>query len=229
MRGHRVRTTMAAMSLTTTGLTTTLAENDEFVRALHHGVKNNFQLIASLINLQKRMLSPERRGEVRFVEEHVQCMAAAYRIVTVKDGMVQVALRDLVSEAVDALRQIAGIGRHSVNVELPASDRFIRIEQAVTLGLYLAVLVPPYLDAARDPGGVLRVAVALEEPGRAVVSVAATGEWKTPSNPLLRRLATAYLQQLFAEIDPTAEPGGTRVRIRLLPLKAAHLEGVGPG
>ena len=64
----------------------TLTDNDGFVRELHHRVKNNFQLIASLVSLQKRMLPPDRRSEVRFVEEHVQCMAAAYRIVTVTDG-----------------------------------------------------------------------------------------------------------------------------------------------
>jgi hypothetical protein len=210
-------------------LATTLSDEDGFVRELHHRVKNNFQLVASLINLQKRMLPPDRRREVRFVEEHVQCMAVAYRIVTVKDGTVQVALRDLVAEVVDALRQIAGIGPPNVSVQLPASDCFVRIEQAVTLGLYLAVLVPPYLDAARAHGGALHVAVALEEPGRAVVSVAVTGEGTTPSDPLRRRLAAAYLRQLLAEVDPTTEPGATRVRIRLLPLQAMHFEDVGPG
>jgi len=210
-------------------LMTTLTDNDGFVRELHHRVKNNFQLIASLINLQKRMLSPDRRGEVRFVEEHVQCMAAAYRMVIVKDGTVQVALRDLVSEVVDALRQIAGVGRPSVNLELPTSDCFVRIDQAVTLGLYLAVLVPPYLDAVAALDGALRIAVALEEPGRAVVSVAATGEWTAPPNPLRRRLATAYLRQLFAEVDPATEPGAIRVLIRLLPLQTAHFDGAGPG
>jgi hypothetical protein len=75
----------------------------------------------------------------------------------------------------------------------------------------------------------LHVAVALEEPGRAVVSVAVTGEGTTPSDPLRRRLAAAYLRQLLAEVDPTTEPGATRVRIRLLPLQAMHFEDVGPG
>jgi hypothetical protein len=205
-----------------------LADNDGFVLELHHRVKNNFQLIASLISLQKRMLPPERRGEARFVEEHVQCMAVAYRIVAVQDGTVQVALRDLVSEVVDALRQIAGVGRASVSVELPSSDCFIRIDQAVTMGLYLAVLVPPYLDAASAAGGMLHVAIVLEDPGRAVLSIAAAGEWTAPSNPLRRRLAAEYLRQLYAEVDPTTEPGTFRVRIRLLPLRAPHIGGLGP-
>jgi hypothetical protein len=209
-------------------LTGSVADNDGFVRELHHRVKNNFQIIASLINLQKRMLPVDRRGEVRFVEEHVQSMAAAYRIVTVTDGMVQVALRDLVAEVVDALRQIAGVGRGSVNVELPAGDCFVRIDQAVAMALYLAVLVPPYLDATDAQGHVLQVAIKVEDPDRAVLSVATPWKAKIPANQLRRRLASAYLRQLFGEIDPTTEPGSTRVRIHLQSPHAAQGEAARP-
>jgi hypothetical protein len=202
------------------------ADNDGFVRELHHRVKNNFQIIASLVNLQKRMLPAERRGEVRFVEEHVQCMAAAYRIVTVMDGTVQVALRDLVSEVIDSLRQIAGLGRDRLTIELPASDCFIRIDQAVAMGLYLAVLVPPYLDATAALGGMLRIAIDVEDPDCAVLSLQAAKEVTLASDPLRRRLASAYLRQLFAQVDPATDPGATRVRIRLQPLQpAVHVGG----
>ena len=206
----------------------TLADNDEFVRELHHRVKNNFQTIASLIHLQKRMLPPDRRGEARFVEEQVQCMAAAYRIATVTHGIVQLALRDLVSDVIDELRQIAGVNRDRVNVELPVNDCYIHMDQAVSMGLYLGVLVPPYLDAAGAPGGTLRVAVALEEPSYAVLSIAMVREAAIESNPLRRRLAAAFMRQLSAEVDPATEPGALRVRIRLLPLEAASFAGLGP-
>jgi hypothetical protein len=206
----------------------TLADNDEFVRELHHRVKNNFQTIASLIHLQKRMLPLDRRGEVRFVEEQVQCMAAAYRIVTVVNGIVQLALRDLVSDVIDELRQIAGVSRDRVNVELPAADCCISMDQAVSMGLYLAVLVPPYLDAAAAPGGALRIAVALEDPAFAVLSIAAVQQAAIASNPLRRRLVAAFMRQLSAEVDPASEPGALRVRIRLLPLEAASFGGFGP-
>ena len=206
----------------------TLADNDEFVRELHHRVKNNFQTIASLIHLQKRMLPPDRRGEARFVEEQVQCMAAAYRIAMVANGIVQLALRDLVSDVIDELRQIAGVNRDRVNVELPVNDCYIHMDQAVSMGLYLGVLVPPYLDAAGAPGGTLRVAVALEEPSYAVLSIAMVREAAIESNPLRRRLAAAFMRQLSAEVDPATEPGALRVRIRLLPLEAASFAGLGP-
>ncbi len=196
-------------------LSSSISDHDAFVRELHHRVKNNFQIIASLVNLQKRMLPADRRSEVRFVEEHVQCMAAAYRIVTVTDAIVQVALSELVSEGVDVLRQIAGVGRDSVIVELPTNDCAIRMDQAIAMALYLAVLVPPYLDAAAAPGTTVRIAIELPDPEHAVLSVVTGGNVTIPPNPLRRRLATAYLRQLHATADPTVGPGATRVRIRL--------------
>jgi len=85
-----------------------MPDRDDFLRELHHRVKNNFQIIASLMNLQKRMLPPERRNDLRFVEEHVQSMAVAYRIVSASTEMVQVPIDELVREVGDNLRQIAG-------------------------------------------------------------------------------------------------------------------------
>ncbi len=203
-------------------LTNSAADNDGFLRELHHRVKNNFQIIASLINLQKRMLPADRRGEARFVEEHVQSMAAAYRIVTVSDGTVQVSLGDLVSDVLDTLRQIAELNRGSIELTLPATPCFIRIDQAVAMGLYLAVLVPPYLDAAAGLAAVVHVGIEMEDPRRVTLSIRTAKEAIIPPDPLRRRLTAAYLRQLFAEVEPGSDPGQTRVRIRLQSLQAAQ-------
>ena len=48
-----------------------LPDQVTLVRELNHRVKNNFQIIASLMNLRKRMMPPERREDIRFIEEHV--------------------------------------------------------------------------------------------------------------------------------------------------------------
>jgi hypothetical protein len=193
-----------------------ISDKDAFLRELHHRVKNNFQMIASLINLQKRMLPAERRSEVRFVEEHVQSMAVAYRTVIATDGIVQVVLGDLVSEVVDGLRQIAGANRNAVVLDLPVGECIVRIEQAIAVGLYLAVLLPPYLDVVNERGGSLRVALNCSDPERSVLTVTTGGGGIAP-DALRQRLGTAYLRQLRAELDATAPPGTIRVRFRLQP------------
>jgi Histidine kinase len=209
-------------------LASSLSDNDGFVRELHHRVKNNFQVIASLVSLRKRSLPPDRRDEVRFVEETLQGVAAAYRLVTVTDRAARVALGDMVADVVDALRRIAGIGRDSVSVELPVNDCLIPIDQAITMGLYLAALLPPYLDAAMAIDSTLRVAIVLDDPEYAALSIVTAQRATLPRDPLRQRLVAAYRRQLSAEVDPTTEPGAVRVRIRLLPLQAANVGDLGP-
>jgi hypothetical protein len=198
--------------------TTSQADNDGFARELHHRVKNNFQIITSLISLRKRMLPSDHRAEARLIEEHVQCMAAADRIVVVTDGTVQVALRGLVLEAVGALRQIAGVHRDQVGIELPTSDYFIPFDQAVAIGLYLAILLPPYLDASATHDGMLRIAVIVEEPDRATLSIATARPATIGSDPLRQRLAAAYVRRLSAEVSAPDGRGNCLTRFRLLPM-----------
>jgi two-component sensor histidine kinase len=76
----------------------TADERDGLVRELHHRVKNNLQIIVSLMNVQKRMLPQERRGEIRFLEEHVQSMAAAYRVVYASGELTKVSIDELIRE-----------------------------------------------------------------------------------------------------------------------------------
>ncbi len=85
-----------------------IADRKDLVRELHHRVKNNLQIIVSLMNVQKRMLPAERRGEIRFLEEHVQSMAAAYRVVYACGELVKVPMDDLIREVVAGLVENCG-------------------------------------------------------------------------------------------------------------------------
>ena len=137
--------------------------------------------------------------------------------------MVQVALEDLVSDVVDALRQIAGMGsRKSCRLNCRRRHCFVRIDQAVAMGLYLAVVVPPYLDAAAGLGACCASALRWKTPNACDVVIATAKEATIVTDPLRRRLAAAYLRQLIAEVEPGSDPGATRVQIRLQSLQAAR-------
>jgi hypothetical protein len=173
-----------------------MADRDDFLRELHHRVKNNFQIIASLMNLQKRMLTPERRNDLRFVEEHVQSMAVAYRIVSTSSEMVQVPIEELIREVVDNLRQIAGAKPDDVLYELSQAGAEIELNQGIVLGLYLAALLPPYLDRAAAGGAAVRIRHTVVD-GMLTVEVA--GGEPIEMDFMRRRLIDSYIRQLRAE------------------------------
>ena len=113
---------------------TTADERDALVRELHHRVKNNLQIIVSLMNVQKRMLPPERRSEIRFLEEHVQAIAAAYRVVYASGEMIKVSIDELIREVVSGLVEVAGGKADGVETADCKAHMMINLDQAITLG-----------------------------------------------------------------------------------------------
>jgi hypothetical protein len=191
-----------------------MPDRDDFLRELHHRVKNNFQIIASLMNLQKRMLPPERRSDLRFVEEHVQSMAVAYRIVSASAELVQVPIDELIREVGDNLRQIAGARPGSLQYDLSQAGAEIELNQGIVLGLYLAVVLPPLLDHVVAAGGLVRVRIIVAD-GELMVAIAGDPAFEIVMDFMRRRLIDSYIRQLRGETPETAQPGELSVRFML--------------
>lgn len=181
------------------------------IRELNHRVKNNLQIIVSLMNLQKRMMPPERREDIRFIEEHVQSMSVAYRLVYATRSMIDVSLTELVTEVVSGLRQIAGLGEEHLRLDADASDALIGLDLAIALALYLAVLLPPYLDQAIATAGGITITLTVVAN---LLTLTISGTWTTMTrvDSLRARLMQAYAGQLNAEIFPAATYGAERLR-----------------
>jgi hypothetical protein len=177
---------------------TNVDDREALVRELHHRVKNNLQIIVSLMNLQKRMLPPERRSEIRFLEEHVQAIAAAYRVVYASGEMIKVSIDELIREVVAGLVEVAGGKADGIETADCKAHMMINLDQAITLGLYLAVTVPPMLDAAYAAGGAVRLSTRLEE-DHVCLEIAGAVPVDTLFDALRERLIDGHLKQLGAE------------------------------
>ena len=172
-------------------------ERDALVRELHHRVKNNLQIIVSLMNVQKRMLPAGRRNEIRFLEEHVQAMAAAYRVVYASGEMIKVSIDGLIREVVAGLVELAGGKSDGVETADCKAHMMINLDQAITLGLYLAVTLPPMLDAAYAVGRTVRLSTRLEEQ-HVCLEIAGAVPVDNLFEPLRERLIDGHLSQLGA-------------------------------
>jgi hypothetical protein len=189
------------------------------VRELNHRVKNNFQIIASLINLMKRVADPKTRGEIRFIEEHVTSMAVAYRLVYATSPMVEVAASELLLEIVAALRVIAGLPPDQMIIEGSGLHGTIGLDQAIALGLYLSVSLPPYLDRALVSRGHVVLTTDTDDE-RLRLSI--VGDWTDPIafDFLRRKLMVAYVRQLGARMDQNDSDGKLSL---VIPLPSASV------
>jgi two-component sensor histidine kinase len=183
---------------------TEIPDSDTLIRELNHRVKNNFQIIVSLLNLRKRMMPPERREDIRFIEEHVQSMSVAYRLVYATGSMIDVSLSELIGEVLSGLRLISGLADDQLRIEMKTNDASIGLDHAIALALYLSVLLPPYLDAAIARAGEVTVTATLTG-DLFSLSVGCDGAAPADVDFLRARLMKAYAGQLNAEMRSAGE------------------------
>jgi hypothetical protein len=193
-----------------------MPDADMLLRELNHRVNNNFQVIVSLMNLKKRMLPPDRREDIRFIQEHVQCMSAAFRLVYATGNMVDVPLSELIADVTSGLREIAHLSNDQVRVDTAAGDAAIGLDQAIALALYMAVILPPYLDRAAATHATVRVAARVDA---GIIAVSLSGTWTEPIalDYLRSQLMRAYVGQLQAELLPPEAQTGQLLRFALDP------------
>ena len=169
------------------------------------------------MNLQKRMLPPERRDDTRFIEDHVQAMSVAYRLVYATGSISEVSLAALVTEVLSGLRQVAGLDDDQLRVETPVIEVSIDLDHALALALYLAILLPPYLDAAAAAAGNVTVRVTISA-NLLTLSVDGVSAARTDVDRLRARLMHAYAGQLNGEIIPAT--GDRAARLQFAPTRS---------
>jgi two-component sensor histidine kinase len=191
-----------------------MPNTDILLRELNHRVKNNFQIILSLINLKKRSVPPERRDDIRFIQEHVQALAISYRLVYANGDIFECAITELLVDLVSELRQTAGLGPTQLRLDCAAVSGTIGLDQAISLGLYLAVLLAPYFDQAATHKGTVSLTFAVADN---LMTFVVRGDWGRPVTPdfLRQSLCKSYFDLLRAEILPAAAPEELRVRLPL--------------
>ncbi|GFK93939.1 putative sensor histidine kinase pdtaS [Fundidesulfovibrio magnetotacticus] len=133
-------------------LRASLAEKEVLLREIHHRVKNNLQIISSLLYLQSEHIDdPKTLDAFLSSRERIACMAlvheALYRSENLDDVWFGEYARQLVSRLMSSL-----CARPDVHYTVEADDVRLSIAQAVPLGLILNELVTNAMKHA-FPGG----------------------------------------------------------------------------
>ena len=193
-----------------------LSEPELLLRELNHRVKNNFQVITSLMNVKKRHMAPEGREAIRFLEEHVLSMSVSFRLGYGGQHMLEISLSELITEVLSGLRQLGDLAEERLKIDTTGVNVAIDLDQAIALALYMATAAPPYLEAARDRrGGVVHVRL-LQDAARVTLIIQGNTTEQPPPDVLRQRLVRGYAGQLQAKVLPTEEFAGQSIAFDLL-------------
>jgi two-component sensor histidine kinase len=191
-------------------------------REVHHRVKNNLQVVASLINLHARGSDGEVAAAYASIQRRVDALAVVHRnhYAELEENR-GVVLRSIVAELTANLRATAPAAASHMKITLDMIPGFVTQDVAVPVAFLLTEIVELVINC--DPTG--NVAIALvpgDAPDRAILSVTAKklGEEiceSHPSRARFERIATGLARQLRSRLDYDGAHGRYQIAIAMTP------------
>ena len=198
-----------------------LAEKELLLREIHHRVKNNLQVVSSLVNLQADALAdPALRGVFREVQSRVQSMALIHEKLYESGGLARLNFADYAASLTQSIWSAHGAGGLGMRLRLDVEPVALSVATAVPCGLILNELVSNALKHAfPSGGGTVTVGLAHETgTGRLCLRVCDDGiglpaglDWRRA-----RTLGLRLVQMLARQLDGSVDTGpgpGTEFRI----------------
>ena len=126
-----------------------LREKETLLKEIHHRVKNNLQVISSLLSLQSRYLEDKRLLEIfRESENRVKTMALVHKLLYQSEDLSAVGFDSFISNLAGFLLQSYRTDSSSIKVNLDVHDIQLDIVAAIPFGLILNELISNALKHA---------------------------------------------------------------------------------
>jgi len=198
-----------------------LEEKTVLIKELHHRVKNNMQVVSSLISLQARKIDDEKYRAI-FMESsnRIQAMAMVHEKMYHSGDMARVDFSRYAREIAERLLYSFSLEPGQVELEVDVRDIFLGIDEAVPCGIILNELITNAFKHAFKDGrrGKLAIRFTRENDGRHRLVVQDDGPGMperlvtSAEESLGMQIVTALTRQLDGTISINGA-GGTRVEL----------------
>jgi two-component sensor histidine kinase len=198
-----------------------IEHKDALMREIHHRVKNNLQVISSLLNMQQRSLTDAAaRAAMSDTRQRIIALALIYRALYQSADLRRVDVRLFLEELISQLvSNDAGRGGQAVRTELTADTLVIDPDKLAPLALWAVEAISnAQKHAFTERGGVMRVrftvgadtcTLEVEDDGPGTANAD-----ETSAAGLGRTLMTAFARQLRGDSAIVASPrGGVLARL----------------
>lgn len=184
-----------------------VAEKTVLLKEVHHRVKNNLQLIASIINMQSRMIDDnDAKRVLRSVQDRVAALAAIYRNLYQAEHLDAVEAGRLIGDIISQMTNASVGPGMALRVESQIEPLTLLPDQAVPLSLLATEAFTNALKYAGTPPGEdsvwVRVLLSSPQPGHGlleIVNSVGVRETDGEGSGLGSQLIEAFATQLECE------------------------------
>lgn len=197
-------------------LRASLAEKEVMLKEIHHRVKNNMQVISSLVSLQSNEIADETaRVALADVTHRVRSMALVHEKLYQSEDLARVDLAEYAESLLNYLWRAHGTRASGVQLRPNLESAPVSVEAAVPFGLILNELVGNALKHAFADltEGRVEVSLRCDADGQVLLRVRDDGpglppqlEWRNPST-LGLRLVGMLARQLRGDLSVVSNDG----------------------
>ena len=194
-------------------LSTLLEEKTTLLNEVHHRVKNNLQVISSLLNLQGQFVDSAMAEQFRMCQQRVRAMALVHQLLYESENLASVDLKAYIRKLVGLLSEGLSLddSRWRVRYAFSENDSFLEIRKMIPLAFIITELMTNCLKHGVVKGKGQHIDIILRNEGdNLVIAVADDGPGFTEetffSSPSLgNRLVMMFAKQLGAGISVSAQ------------------------
>jgi len=210
--------------LVETRLRSSLKEKEVLLKEIHHRVKNNLQIVSSMLSLQMQKLSDTKAIElVKESQSRVRSIALFHEKLYQSRDLGRVEMAEYLRGLANDLFATYGVNPDDIVLAVHAEDIPLDVDAAISCGLIVNELVSNALKHAFPADRKGQVAITLRSAGTDVVLEVADNGVGVPADFDFRsrstlglKLVAIFTEQVAGAMDLTRE-GGTRFSLRFTP------------
>jgi PAS domain S-box-containing protein len=199
----------------TAKINASLQEKVVLLREIHHRVKNNLQIVISLLNLQTRQIPDENiKKMLQESQNRIKVMALVHEKLYRSDDISHIILSEYIRNLVTILLDFYVLERRMVTAKVEMKDITLNIDTAIPIGLMINELVSNSLKHAFPEGRKGEIAISVQKTDHTLtilykdngVGIPEGFDWRNaPSLGL--RLVISLVEQLMGTIELNRDQG----------------------
>ncbi len=195
---------------------TSLHEKEILLKEIHHRVKNNLQVISSLLNLQSGYIENQQTLEIFKDSQHrVRSMALIHEKLYQSDNLARIDFGDYIQNLATYLFHSYRSGNGGITLNIQTDDVFLGIDEAVPCGLILNELISNSLKHAFPNGntGEIKIELTVHDDRQLTLGVGDNGVGLPPefdiedTDSLGLQLVDTLVDQLDGAIELNGRQG----------------------
>ncbi|MBS1619952.1 MAG: tetratricopeptide repeat protein [Bacteroidetes bacterium] len=154
------------------------AEKETLMLEIHHRVKNNLQIVSSLLSLQANSISDENAAAaLRESHNRVRSIALIHQKLYAQEALSAIHLADYITQLCADLKLVFGAQALAVNVTVSPEDLTLDMERAIPLGVILNELITNSIKYGGivEVGGAININVSRDANGLCTIRYADNG------------------------------------------------------